>query len=158
MQTSPDTQLSPPATPAPEVADVARRFADAWAAPAVDRFVELLHPEVHLYQPITAPIIGREAARVEFARLLRLLPDLRGCVDHWAADGDFLLIAWRLRATWGGKAPYEWPIADHIRVRDGLIAERRALFDPLGVFGAMLRGGPRSWLAYARYRGYLPGG
>lgn len=148
----------PSCTSVTAVADIAERFARAWADPRVERFVELLHPDVQLYQPITKPIVGREAARREFTRLLRLLPDLHGSVDHWAADGDFLLIAWRLKATWGGRASHEWPIADHIRVRDGLIAERRALFDPIGVFGAMLRGGPRSWLAYARYRGYLPGG
>src|SRR6188474_2510722 len=142
----------------PEVARVAARFAEAWAHPQVDAFIELLHPEVRLYQPITAPIIGRDAARLEFTRLLRLLPDLCGTVDHWAADGDFLLIAWRLRATWGSAAPYEWPIADHIRVRDGLIIERRALFDSVGLFGAMLRGGPGAWVKYARYRDYLPGG
>jgi ketosteroid isomerase-like protein len=142
----------------PEVAEVAARFAQVWAHPDIDAFIDLLHPEVRLYQPITPPIVGRAAARREFTRLFRLLPDLRGTVDHWAADKDFLLVAWRLRASWGSSAPYEWPIADHIRVRDGLIIERRALFDSVSLFGAMLRGGPSSWLRYARYRGYLPGG
>lgn len=142
----------------PEVAAVAAGFTDVWAHPRIDAFIELLHPDVVLYQPIAPPIVGRDAARREFTRLFRMLPDLRGTVDHWAADGDFLLIAWRLRATWGHGTPYEWPIADHIRVRDGLIAERRALFDSVGLFGAMLRGGPSAWLSYARYRGYLPGG
>jgi ketosteroid isomerase-like protein len=142
----------------PEVAEVASRFAHVWAHPDIDAFIELLHPEVRLYQPITSPIVGRDAARREFSRLFRLLPDLRGTVDHWAADNDFLLIAWRLRATWGRSTPYEFHIADHIRVRDRLIIERRALFDSVSLFGAMLRGGPGSWLSYARYRGYLPGG
>ena len=50
----------------------------AWAAPAVDRFVALLHPDVRLLQPVTKPMVGREAARREFARLLRFLPDMRG--------------------------------------------------------------------------------
>jgi ketosteroid isomerase-like protein len=151
------SDLSSSARALPEVAAVAARFAEVWAQPRLDAFIELLHPEVVLHQPITPPIVGRDAARREFERLFRLLPDLCGTVDHWAADGDFLLIAWRLRATWGWSAPYEWPIADHIRVRDGLIIERRALFDSVGLFGAMLRGGPAAWVAYARYRGYLPG-
>lgn len=137
---------------------VALEFAEVWAHPDIERFMRLLHPEVHLYQPITPAIVGRDAARREFTRLFRLLPDLHGTVDHWAADGDFLMIAWRLSATWGRAEPYEWPIADHLRVQDGLIIERRALFDSVGLFGAMLRGGPGAWMKFARYRGYLPGG
>jgi hypothetical protein len=137
------------------VAHVAARFTELWAHPQLDGFIELLHPDVRLCQPLTPPIIGRAAAREEFARLFRMLPDLNGTVDHWGADGNFLMIAWRLRATWGKGSLYEWPIADHIRVQDRLIIERRALFDPLGVFVAMLRGGPSAWLSYARYRGYV---
>jgi hypothetical protein len=87
----------------PAMADVARRFADAWARPAVDRFLALLAPDVRLLQPVTPPLVGHAAARREFGRLLAFLPDLRGTVDAWAACGDTLLVAWRLAfRMWNG--------------------------------------------------------
>ena len=58
-----------------DVGDVARMFAEAWAAPQVDRFVALLAEDVVLLQPVTPPVVGRAAARTEFTRLLRWLPD-----------------------------------------------------------------------------------
>lgn len=142
-----------PGASATEVADVARRFTDAWAAPEVDRFVALLAPDVLLLQPVTPRIVGRDAARAEFARLLRWLPDLRGTVDHWAATGSTLLIAWRLGFTVGRKR-LELRIVDRIVVRDGSIAEREAYFDPLPLLLAVLLR-PRSWPGYLRYRGFL---
>src|SRR5262245_32662014 len=71
-------------------------FTRAWATPQLERFIELLHPDVRLLQPVTRPIIGRAAARAEFARLLRWLPDMRGTVDESAIHGNVALIAWRL--------------------------------------------------------------
>jgi hypothetical protein len=139
-------------------ADAVRRviaeFTGAWAAPRVDRFVALLHPDVTLLQPVTAPIRGRDAARAEFAKLLAWLPDLCGTVDHAAVDRDVALIAWRLRFGLGG-APYALRIVDRIVVADGLIHEREAYYDSLGLMLALLRR-PRAWAGYWRYRGYLP--
>ncbi len=149
-------------TPRPEperddaAADLVRRFADAWGNPDVDRFVAMLAPDVRLLQPVTAPIVGREAARREFGRILRMLPDLRGTVDDWSAAGDTVLIAWRLRFTLG-RGPYELRIADRIVARDGSIVEREAYFDSLAFMLATLAR-PGAWLPYLRYRGYLPGG
>jgi ketosteroid isomerase-like protein len=137
-------------------AELVRQFTAAWAEPAVERFVAMLAPDVRLAQPVTPPIHGREAARREFARLLRWLPDLRGVVDAWGAQGDTVLIAWRLRFTLG-RGPFELRIVDRIVARDGLIAEREAYFDSLRFLLATLRR-PSAWLGYARYRGYLPSG
>lgn len=134
-------------------AEVARAFAEAWAAPQVERFAALLAPDVVLLQPVTPRIVGRDAARAEFARLLRWLPDLRGTVDHWAADGQTLLIAWRLAFTVGRKR-LELPIVDRIVVRDALIGERAAYFDPLPLLLAVLAR-PGAWPGYLRYRGFL---
>ena len=100
-----------------ELQTVAEQFADAWANPRLERFVELLHPDVRLLQPVTQPIVGRPAARQEFARLLAWLPDLRGTVDRSAMQDDTLLIAWRLRFTLGTR-PYELRIVDRIVVAD----------------------------------------
>ena len=133
---------------------VVTAFTGAWAAPQVDRFVALLHPDVTLLQPVTAPIRGRDAGRAEFTKLLAWLPDLCGTVDHAAVDRDVALIAWRLRFGLGG-APYELRIVDRIVVADGLIFEREAYYDSLGLMLALLRR-PRAWLGYWRYRGSLP--
>jgi ketosteroid isomerase-like protein len=139
-----------------ELRSVAERFAKAWAAPQLERFVELLHPDVRLLQPVTKPIVGREAARREFARLLAWLTDLCGTVDRTAVHDDTLLIAWRLRFTLG-REPYELRIVDRIVVADALIREREAYYDSLGLMIALL-GRPSAWVGYWRYRGYLPAG
>jgi ketosteroid isomerase-like protein len=137
-------------------AELVRRFTAVWAEPAVERFVAMLAPDVRLVQPVTPPVHGREAARREFGRLLRWLPDLRGVVDAWGVQGDTVLIAWRLRFTLG-RGPFELRVVDRLVARDGLIAEREAYFDSLRFLLATVQR-PSAWLGYARYRGYLLGG
>jgi ketosteroid isomerase-like protein len=114
----------------------------------------LLHPDVRLLQPVTKPILGRDAARVEFARLLDWLKDMRGTVDHTAIDGAVALIAWRLVFSLG-RRPFELRIVDRIVVAEGLIREREAYYDSLGFMMVLLRR-PSAWPGYWRYRGYLP--
>jgi ketosteroid isomerase-like protein len=137
----------------PDTHAIVDGFTRAWAAPEVDRFVALLHPDVRLLQPVTRPIVGREAARREFTRLLRFLPDLRGTVDRSAVDGDLALIAWRLAFSLGGRR-FELRIVDRILVGDGLIREREAYYDSLRFMLAMLAR-PRAWPGFLRYRGVL---
>ena len=138
----------------PELRAVAEQFAAAWATPQLERFVALLHPDVRLLQPVTKPIVGRQAAREEFARLLAWLPDMRGTVDRTAMHEETLLIAWRLRFALG-TAPYELRIVDRIVVAEGLICEREAYYDSLALMIALLRR-PSAWPGYWRYRGYMP--
>jgi len=144
------------ALPELDAATFVRRFADAWATPRVERFVSMLAPDVVLLQPVTPAVHGRDAAAREFGRLLRWLPDLAGVVDEWAATGDTVMIAWRLRFTLG-TAPFELRLVDRLVVRDGRIVEREAYFDSLRFLLATLAR-PRAWLGYLRYRGHLPGG
>ena len=132
---------------------VVEGFSAAWAAPRLERFVALLHPEVVLLQPVTPEIRGREQARAEFARLLAWLPDIRGVIDRVAIDGDTALIAWRLRFTLGDR-PYELPIVDRLLVADGLIRERQAYYDSLRLVLALLAR-PGAWVGYLRYRGWI---
>jgi ketosteroid isomerase-like protein len=143
-----------PAAGDEETQSVIERFTQAWARPQLEHFMELLHPEVLLLQPVTRPIRGREAARTEFARLLQWLPDLRGTVDQSAVRGPLALIAWRLAFTLG-RQPYELRIVDRIVVSDGLIREREAYYDSLRLMIAVIRR-PRSWPGYWWYRGFLP--
>jgi ketosteroid isomerase-like protein len=137
-----------------DVEAVVEGFTAAWAHPDLERFMALLHPDVLLLQPVTQPIRGKAAARVEFGELLAWLPDLRGTVDRHAIDGDVALIAWRLVFGLGGK-PYELRIVDRLVVADGLIKEREAYYDSLALMIALL-GRPSSWAGYWKYRGYVP--
>lgn len=136
-----------------DVEAVVEGFTAAWAHPDLERFMALLHPDVLLLQPVTKPIRGKEAARVEFGRLLHWLPDLRGTVDRHAIDGEVALVAWRLVFGLGGR-PYELRIVDRLVVAEGLIREREAYYDSLALMLALL-GRPSSWPGYWRYRGYL---
>ena len=144
-------------TPAPisrGVAEVARAFTQTWANPNIDRFMELLHDDVRLTQPLSPPIVGKPAARLEFERMFRLFPNLHGEVDHWGADGDYLMVAWRLRATIG-RDWHEWRIADHLRVEEGLIIERNALYDSMALMARILRSGPSAWVTSMKLLGWL---
>jgi len=150
-----DGDSGAPGARSDETQAVVERFAFAWANPQLERFMELLHPDVLLLQPVTRPIRGRAAARAEFSRLLRWLPDLRGTVDQSAVRDAVALIAWRLAFTLG-RQPYELRIIDRLVVSDGLIREREAYYDSLRLMLALLRR-PRSWPGYWWYRGFLPG-
>lgn len=152
----PDARSTTTAGPDPADAALVRRFAAAWAAPDLETFMAMLAPDVRLLQPVTPVVAGKDAARREFGRLLRWLPDLRGTVDAWGGSGDTVLIAWRLTFTLG-RAPFTLRIVDRIVARAGLIVEREAYFDSLRFLLATLRR-PTAWAGYLRYRGYLPGG
>jgi hypothetical protein len=62
-----------------------KRFSDFWANPSVDQMGALLTPDVVLIQPMSAPMVGLESARAEFAKLFAWLPDLRATIDAGAA-------------------------------------------------------------------------
>jgi hypothetical protein len=84
------------------------KFADFWNDPSPQRLPELLRPDVVLVQPLAAPMIGIDAAQAEFHRFWRCLPDLRGRVDRWCAQGTLVFIEFRLRARIGDDV-IEWP-------------------------------------------------
>jgi ketosteroid isomerase-like protein len=141
--------------PDDELSTMAARFTEAWAHPEPDRLVALLDPDVRLLQPVTPELRGKEAARREFTRLLRWLPDLHGVIDSTAGTGDTLLVAWHLRFTLA-RRPRSISIVDRIVVRGGVIVEREAYFDSLR-FLLLVLASPSEWIGYARYRGFLPG-
>lgn len=136
------------------VGSLVEGFTAAWAMPTADGLAAMCTDDVRLKQPVTPLIVGREATRREFGRILRWLPDLHGFVDEWSANDTSVMIAFRLRCTLGGK-PFELRVIDRIVERDGLVAEREAYYDSLQFMIATLRR-PRAWYGYLRYRGYVP--
>ena len=134
--------------------DFVERFARWWSEPDPDRLGELLADDVRLVQPI-APDTFTLADGIEaFRRLFRFLPDLRGVVHDWSADGDLVFIHFTLSATYGG-APLSWDAVDRFVLRDNWLAtERVSFFDsqPLAL-QMLLR--PRGWAQLVR-SGFRP--
>ena len=124
-------------------------FTDLWSAPAqnVDRFTDLLDPQVRLIAPGVPTTIGDAAARLAFRRLFKALPDMRGDVTRWSAAGNALFIEMTFTATVGGRH-ITWPNVDRITFGDGAATERTAYFDPTPVRLAFL-GSPRGWRQFA---------
>jgi len=128
----------------------AEQFAQAWARPTPAGLVALLQTDVRLLQPHRPPIHGREAALVEFHRLLAWLPALHGEVTRWSQSGDTVFIEWRMRLPLGRRT-IMIPAVDRFLLRDGLGAERVVYFDTVRLVAAVASH-PRLWGGYLRYR------
>jgi SnoaL-like domain len=111
------------ASPMPVVADDAhgeaehfvRAFAALWDRPTLERFRALMHPEVHLMQPLAPPAHGIEAATAWFVGIQDLLPDIRIAVQRWSGTPEALFIEWTATATFGGR-PVSWNAVDRFRL------------------------------------------
>ena len=123
-------------------------FADFWRNPSPERMGELLSEDVVLRQPLSPPMRGLVAAQVEFEKIFRWLPDLRGVVDGWSAAGETVFIEFRLRATLSGR-PLEWPVVDRFTLRGDKASERVSYFDGLPLLVRVLRQ-PTSWWGWWR--------
>jgi hypothetical protein len=128
----------------------ARRFADAWKRPTPEKLIELLHPDVLLYQPHLPPIRGREAAKAEFERLFRWLPGLHGEVERSCGADGVVFIEWEMRFPIG-REPVRIPAVDRFLLRDGLGIEREVYFDQQPLYLALLAR-PDAWAGFLRYR------
>jgi ketosteroid isomerase-like protein len=124
-------------------------FIEGWRAPAgpdafYAHFRPMLAPEVRLIQPQLPTAVGHEEFRGRFVEpLFKLMPDLHAEVEHWAARGDNVLIAFTLIATVGGR-PVRWRVVDRIVLRDGVATMRESYFDPTPLLLAVATR-PRAW-------------
>ena len=126
------------------------KFAKFWSDPSPERLAALLHSDVHLVQPLSAPVTGIDAAQKQFHRYFASLPELTGRVDRWCADGDLVFIEFRLRARIG-HAVIEWPNVNRLLLRDGRAIERVTYFDPIAILPTLLRH-PSVWWRWWRSR------
>lgn len=126
------------------------RFADGWSGPYPERLLALLHCDIRLIQPLSAPVTGRAAAERElFEPLFRFLPDLRLAVARWSAEGDVVFIEWTASATLG-TGTLRWSGVDRFLLgADGRALERVAWFDPAPLLVAILRH-PSCWWRFVR--------
>jgi len=127
----------------------AQRFAEAWKQPSPERLVALLHPDVVLYQPQSPAIRGKEAARREFQRLFRWLPDLCGDVERWCGASGVVFIEWHMRFPIGKGLAIR--AVDRFVLQEGLGIERAVYFNPLPLLAAVVSH-PHLWPGFIRYR------
>ena len=117
--------------------DFVARFADFWAPPVDLTVLEsLLHPEVRLVAPGMPPTVGRAAGIEAFRNVFALVPDFHIDVERWRGDGDVVFIETTMRGTLNGHA-LVIPAVDRITLRDGMVVERVAYFDPAPMVAAM---------------------
>lgn len=124
-------------------AEFVRQFDKAWSTSSVDALMALLTDDVVLIQPGVPSTAGKAAARREFSRLLRMIPDLHVSVHRWAARDETVFIEFSLVGTFGDRE-LSWPAVDCFLLRGGLAAERISYFDSTPLFLQILKR-PRGW-------------
>ncbi len=129
------------AGPAPRVdataADFVARFADFWRPPVdLAKLDSLLHPDVRLVAPGMEPTVGRAAGMAAFRNVFAMTPDLHLDVERWRGDADVVFIEVTLRGTLNGRV-LAIPGVDRILLRDGMVLERVAYFDPSPMLAAL---------------------
>ena len=120
------------------------RFTAGWAggrATLGREFEGHVTEDVLLTQPLLPPARGVQGFRSQLARLFRAVPDLRGDVHAWGPTPDGVLIDMTLHGTLGGRR-FDVANCDRIVLRDGLLAERHARFDPLPILAVAAK---RPW-------------
>jgi hypothetical protein len=120
-----------------------QQFDQAWSTSNVESLMGLLTEDVVLVQPGVPSTAGKEAAREQFSRLLRMIPDRHVVVHRWAARNDTVFIELDLVGTFGGRE-LRWPAVDCFLLRGELAAERVSYFDSTPLFIRILTR-PRGW-------------
>ena len=136
--------------------DWVEAFAEAWRAPGdVDAFAEHFEAwftdDVRMVQPQLPTTVGKRAFREGFRAAFDLMPDLHATVRSWATDGDVVFIEFALEGTIGGRH-VRMPAVDRFTLRDGLVSERIAHFDPTPLLVAVAAS-PRAWPMFLRVQG-----
>jgi hypothetical protein len=115
-------------------------FAMGWRTkkpePFIAHFLPRLHPDVALRQPLVPTAHGPAGFEAQFRRLFRLFPDYEVVAEDWTANGDVVYI-WDTHLVTVGRRRLRFPGVDRFILRDGLILERVAIFDPLPLLGAV---------------------
>lgn len=122
-------------------------FVEGWRRPQpveefLHHFLPLVDPDVRLRQPLGSED-GHDGFRRLFRRLFTLMPDVHAEVRDVFVQPDGLVIILRMHGSLGA-SPYAWDLVDRITLRSGRLIERRAHFDPLPLFAAVIRR-PTAW-------------
>jgi hypothetical protein len=134
-------------TPEEEFVD---RFAEVWKRPTPEGIGGLLDDYIVLKQPHLPTICGKDAAIVEFRRLLRWLPDFHGIVEHAVCGRNMVTIQWQMIFPIDTER-LKICAVDRFTLQNGLATERAAYFDTRPLHQAIKRN-PRVWPGFLRYR------
>jgi hypothetical protein len=130
-------------------------FARGWSLPKPDGFLGYFMPMIAedavFTQPLGPPAVGHRQIERLFRGLFGLLPDLTTVPHRSAVAGGTVLI----ESTCAGSVPggrLSFRVSDRFELRNGLIVERSALFDPTPLLLAVLRH-PSLWRPALRASG-----
>jgi ketosteroid isomerase-like protein len=140
-------QTTPAAQAIPEDPFV-RAFLRVWEHPSPESVTSILHDDVRLFDPMTGETFGRAAAREQFARVFRLLPDFGCQVLSAARQGDVVLLELILSGTLAGK-PLRWRAVDRFTLDGERARERVSYFDALSLTLAIATH-PAGWSTWWR--------
>ena len=134
--------MSSPASPVPTPLEVSTRAFDALNEHDLHHLRSLMADDVVEHIVPLGVHDGPEAVLAYYKEVFAAAPDLRVEVTHVAADGEAVLAAWELTATFTG-APFEGvqPNASRVRlegasthvVREGRVASAQVIFDGASV-------------------------
>lgn len=120
------------------------RFEAAWTAGTTTALAAILHPDVHLVQPLASPLRGRSAALHALGNFLALMPAPSICIHRWTAAGQFVIIEFSFQGS-VGRRPVQLDLVDSIELVDGLVHRRTAYFNPVPLVRAVLT---QPWLLW----------
>jgi limonene-1,2-epoxide hydrolase len=116
----------------PAPLDAVRAKFDAVNRHDLRAVVESYAPQARLMaSDFCAPRIGRGEVERTYTALFSSIDDLSVRVDHALADGNYVVVRFRVLGSVGGQR-FEVPIADFFEVRDGLIVYDLGVFDNAG--------------------------
>ncbi|MFG2016207.1 nuclear transport factor 2 family protein [Actinomadura geliboluensis] len=129
-------------------------FAEGWALPKpdafLDRFRPLIHGEAVFTQPMFPDAHGRSEVEGMFRRLFALFPDMALTVRSSAVQGGTVFIESDCTANLGRK-PVHFRVCDRFAISGGTIRSRASYSDPLPVLLTGLRR-PSGWPRLLRSR------
>jgi len=138
--------------PALTAAGFVEVFAQGWALPKpepfLDHFRPFVHPDATFNQPVFPTAHGVDGFERLFRQVFAQFPDLVALVQSFAVDSDTVYIESIFTGTLG-RTPISFTACDRFDIQDGLLFQRRSHSDPLPVLLATLRR-PSSWPAAAR--------
>jgi limonene-1,2-epoxide hydrolase len=127
-------------------AELPAAFAEGWALPKPDAFLEFFMPLIHEDAVFTQPLLAQARGHAEidamFRRLFGLMPEFVAVPRRSAVDREVVFIESHCLAA-VSRARVRFQVCDRFVVSGGRISERWTFFDP----GPMVRViAPRPWL------------
>jgi limonene-1,2-epoxide hydrolase len=127
-------------------AELPAAFAEGWALPKPDAFLEFFMPLIHedavFTQPLLAQAHGHAQIDAMFRRLFGLMPEFVAVPRRWAVDNEVVFIESHCLAA-VASTRVRFQVCDRFVVSDGRISERWTFFDPSPMVRIIV---PRPWL------------